>query len=36
MLALSDVIVGYKEYPHTDTYDAARLVIRLVTVGNIN
>ncbi|MBR4305102.1 MAG: M81 family metallopeptidase [Clostridia bacterium] len=30
MLELSDVIVGYKEYPHTDTYDAARLVIKLL------
>ena len=30
MLELSDVIIGYKEYPHTDTYDAARLVIRLL------
>lgn len=30
MLALSEVIVGYKEYPHTDTYDAARMVIRLL------
>ena len=30
MLELSDVIVGYKEYPHPDTYDAARLVIRLL------
>ncbi|MBE6962205.1 MAG: M81 family metallopeptidase [Ruminococcaceae bacterium] len=30
MLELSEVIVGYKEYPHTDTYEAARLVIRLL------
>lgn len=30
MLELSDVMVGYKEYPHTDTYDAARLVIKLL------
>ncbi len=30
MLELSDIIVGYKEYPHTDTYDTSRDLIRLL------
>ena len=30
MRDLSDLIIGYKEYPHTDTYEAARLLIRLL------
>ena len=30
MVESSDIIVSYKEYPHTDTYDSARLVTRLI------
>ena len=30
MMALSDMIVGFKEYPHTDTYECGRLLIRLL------
>ena len=30
MLELSNIIVGYKEYPHTDTYESARRLIRLI------
>ena len=30
MIALSDMIVGFKEYPHTDTYDCGRTLIRLL------
>lgn len=30
MLELSDVTVGFKEYPHTDTYEAARLTVQLL------
>ncbi len=30
MLSLSDVTVAFKEYPHTDTYEAARLTIKLL------
>ena len=30
MVELSDIIVGYKKYPHTDTYESARLLTRLM------
>ena len=30
MIELSDIIVGYKQYPHTDTYESARLLTRLM------
>ena len=30
MVERSNIIVGYKEYPHTDTYESARLLTRLL------
>jgi len=30
MMELSTLTVGYKHYPHTDTYDSGRMVIRLL------
>ena len=30
MMALSDITVGFQCYPHTDTYDCGRLLIRLL------
>ena len=30
MVEMSDIIVGFKTYPHVDTYESARLLIRLL------
>lgn len=30
MMSLSDMIVGFKEYPHTDTYECGRTLVQLL------